>query len=588
MDTSRVPPPVVTNGAPSPIELNDGMNRVPAPVGFNRGPPPMGQGPLPMYFNKGPPPMEMAGPQPYIGFNRGPPAPLSRGPPPFGLNREPPPLGFSTPPPPRGAPPPLGTQMPLGSSPQLEHSNVQFDSFSNIPQDHEQLPVHLQSTDDGNGSTQSSHLPPHLHHNPPKRTFQGEHFTVNDFIQPPPSSSVHPPIPSTYQGHASISSQQYYSKCHNTAWHGGPSPSSSNTESSTYQTIFEEETDGLDEDQKWINNFEQRILQRCQVQPAKKNLPTNSVKLSDVQEMIKKFRTLTQRLEELRDEMRLSCDIADDHMWNNLVLEAEDIKEKLLKIESHFLDKEFISSVRQLISRRRNKRKKIKKQKERMKRDKEELKLAWQREEEKIDIWREKLEEQEKEKRREKAVELEADSILGEVRQKQTEASRMQQLLESLTTLRQARINKGASHGYMSAPIDDLHFSSTKKGISEVVATQVKEYQLEEQTLRVMMGESAAQKPTDGNDVNAVVSKREAAMRKLLFGDFTPINTDTMKEFTAADNNWEILLQRRFEWDRYCTEDNTPLASSIPINWVIPPMHPSKDWAQYQNKVTLC
>lgn len=62
----------------------------------------------------------------------------------------------------------------------------------------------------------------------------------------------------------------------------------------------------------------------------------------------------------------------------------------------------------------------------------------------------------------EKAVELEADSILGEVRQKQTEASRMQQLLESLTTLRQARINKGASHGYMSAPIDDLHFSSTK------------------------------------------------------------------------------------------------------------------------------
>lgn len=35
-----------------------------------------------------------------------------------------------------------------------------------------------------------------------------------------------------------------------------------------------------------------------------------------------------------------------------------------------------------------------------MKRDKEELKLAWQREEEKIDIWREKLEEQEKEKRR--------------------------------------------------------------------------------------------------------------------------------------------------------------------------------------------
>lgn len=39
----------------------------------------------------------------------------------------------------------------------------------------------------------------------------------------------------------------------------------------------------------------------------------------------------------------------------------------------------------------------------------------------------------------------------------------------------------------------------------------------------------------------------------------------------------------RLEWDQYITEDNTPLASSIPINWVIPPLHPSKDWAQYQN-----
>ncbi|XP_063604483.1 programmed cell death protein 7-like [Penaeus indicus] len=587
MDTNRVPPPVVTNGAPSPVELNNGMNRVPAPVGFNRGPPPMGHGPLPMYFNRGPPPMEMAGPQPYVGFNRGLPPPL-RGPPPFGLNREPPPLGFSTPPPPRGAPPPPGIQMPLGSSPQLGHSNIQFDSFSNIPQNRDQLPAHLQSTDDGNGSTQSNLLPPHLHHNPPKRTFQGEHFTVNDFIQPPPPSTVYPPIPHAYQGHASISSQQYYNKGHNTAWHGGPSPSSSSTESSTYQTDIGEETDGLDEDQKWINNFEQRIMQRCQVQPARKNLPTNAVKLSDVQEMIRKFRTLTRRLEELRDEMRENSDIADDHMWNSLVMEAEDIKEKIFKIENHFQDKEFISLVQHLISRRQNKRKKIKKQKERMKRDKEELKLAWQREEEKIDVWREKLEEQEKEKRREKAVELEADSILGEVRQKQTEASRMQQLLESLTTLRQARINKGASHGYLSTPTDDLHFSSTKKGIGEVVATQVKEYQLEEQTLRVMMGESAAQKPSDGNEVNAAVSKREASMRKLLFGDFTPINPDIMKEFTAADDNWETLLQRRFEWDQYGTEENTPLATSIPINWVIPPMHPSEDWAQYQNKAALC
>lgn len=281
MDSNSVPPPVVRNGGPPPEEMNSGMSRVPPPFGFNRNPPPMDQGPLPMGFNRGPPPMEMPGPQTYMGFNRGPPASLSRGPPPLGLNRGAPPLGFSLPPPPpRGAPPSLGTQVLLGSSPQVGHSDVQFDHYSNIPQTSEQLPVHSQPFDDGKGSLQSYLLPPHLHHNPPKRTFQGEHFTANDFTQPPPPSSVHPPIPLAFQGHASISGQQYYNEGHNTAWLGGPSPHASNTELPAYQTLFGEETDGLDEDQKWLDKFVQRISQRCQVQPAKKNLPTNAVKVN--------------------------------------------------------------------------------------------------------------------------------------------------------------------------------------------------------------------------------------------------------------------------------------------------------------------
>lgn len=71
-----------------------------------------------------------------------------------------------------------------------------------------------------------------------------------------------------------------------------------------------------------------------------------------------------------------------------------------MKIESHLQDKEFVSRVKHLINQRQSKRRRIKNRKERKRHDKEELKLAWQREEEKIDVWREKLEEQEKEKRR--------------------------------------------------------------------------------------------------------------------------------------------------------------------------------------------
>lgn len=41
----------------------------------------------------------------------------------------------------------------------------------------------------------------------------------------------------------------------------------------------------------------------------------------------------------------------------------------------------------------------------------------------------------------------EADSILGEVRQKQSEAQKMLQLVEALTALRQARATQAASQG---------------------------------------------------------------------------------------------------------------------------------------------
>lgn len=61
----------------------------------------------------------------------------------------------------------------------------------------------------------------------------------------------------------------------------------------------------------------------------------------------------------------------------------------------------------------------------------------------------------------EEAVKREADSILGEVRQKQNEAQRMLQLVEALTVLRQTRATKAAAQGQPKDTQAEERFTTT-------------------------------------------------------------------------------------------------------------------------------
>lgn len=55
----------------------------------------------------------------------------------------------------------------------------------------------------------------------------------------------------------------------------------------------------------------------------------------------------------------------------------------------------------------------------------------------------------------------EADSILGEVRQKQNEAQKMLQLVEALTVLRQIRATKAAAEGQPKDTQAEERFTTT-------------------------------------------------------------------------------------------------------------------------------
>nr|XP_053639092.1 programmed cell death protein 7-like isoform X2 [Cherax quadricarinatus] len=177
------------------------------------------------------------------------------------------------------------------------------------------------------------------------------------------------------------------------------------------------------------------------------------IQLMEIERMVTESQRLVNNLSQVEEEMnRVSC-IVEDQAWQNLI--------RINEVIRNFQDECFVRKVKMLVNQRRMKRKRVKKRKKLIQLEKKEQIKARQEEEDKIDVWREKLALEEEEKRREKAFKAEADSILGEVRQKQHEALRMQQLLESLITLRLTRINKGAAHGYISSSKNDQHFAST-------------------------------------------------------------------------------------------------------------------------------
>lgn len=56
-------------------------------------------------------------------------------------------------------------------------------------------------------------------------------------------------------------------------------------------------------------------------------------------------------------------------------------------------------------------------------------------------------------------MKCEADSVLGEVRQKQSEAGRMLEVLAAVGSLRQARLKKKVAQGHASSPSAGQQFT---------------------------------------------------------------------------------------------------------------------------------
>uniref|UniRef100_A0A8C5GKH6 Programmed cell death 7 n=1 Tax=Gouania willdenowi TaxID=441366 RepID=A0A8C5GKH6_GOUWI len=191
---------------------------------------------------------------------------------------------------------------------------------------------------------------------------------------------------------------------------------------------------------------------------------------------------------------------------------------------------------------------------------------------------------------KEKEIKQAADSVLCEVRKKQADVKRMQDVLRSLEKLRKLRKEAASRKG-----CDDA-FSNGLEQLKSVLKRRTGIYATEEKALMVMLeGEQEEERRREWQRrLKKETWKQLEQKRKvnsMLFGDECPADCVLQlftQYYTQGQHSLHVLIEIRRKWDMHAVPADHPDGSSVPQSWVLPeaPSHPA--WASaLQNADTL-
>ncbi|XP_061530731.1 WD repeat-containing protein 73 isoform X1 [Phycodurus eques] len=197
-----------------------------------------------------------------------------------------------------------------------------------------------------------------------------------------------------------------------------------------------------------------------------------------------------------------------------------------------------------------------------------------------VDKWRLQQIHRVEEEKKERELKLAADSVLCEVRKKQSDIKRMQDVLRSLEKLRRLRKDAAARRGIGTGEGEDAVFQRQLEGLRRVTKARTLIYTAEEKALTVMLDS------VQEEERRALRKDRERRhkhkMDAMLFGEEAPANA-ALKPFTEyyaqAESSLHALLHVRRQWDVFLVPDEHCNGTTIPPGWIVPepPSHPA--WA---------
>ncbi|XP_058485431.1 programmed cell death protein 7 [Solea solea] len=204
-----------------------------------------------------------------------------------------------------------------------------------------------------------------------------------------------------------------------------------------------------------------------------------------------------------------------------------------------------------------------------------------------IDAWRMKKIREVEEKKKEQELKLAADSVLCEVRKKQSDVKRMQDILRSLEKLRKLRKEAASRKGIVTEPECDQAFSDRLESLRTVIQRRTTIYAVEEKALMVMLeGEQEEERRREQERRTKKERDRQLQRKRridaMLFGDEIPVDSflrPFTEYYTQAQHSMHALIQIRSDWDAFLVSADHPDGSTVPQSWIIPD-HPSdQNWA---------
>ncbi|CAL8246557.1 unnamed protein product [Lota lota] len=341
------------------------------------------------------------------------------------------------------------------------------------------------------------------------------------------------------------------------------------------------------QDEQWIRQFLQRRRTAATKIPESKQTAS---KPSPMQ-----FREALYSALHLVSKLSLACNtlkqnLEDQSGWAGLYLQAQDMKkelqEKLIFLKSCDHLEGLKSKLLQISKRRaRLKRRKLVKREE----------LAEDRfadKEAAIDKWRMKRIQAVEEKKREQELKLAADAVLCEVRKKQADVKRMQDILRSLEKLRKLRKEAASRKGISPDADSEQEFGGQLERLRALIRTRTAVYAAEEKALRVMLeGEQEEERKRDLEERQRKERERQLQKKRevdaMLFGgkrDGYEVPADPRQQpfreyYTQAECSLQALVQIRREWDMFLVPTDQAESSPVPQGWVLPAPPSDNAWA---------
>ncbi|KAG1688562.1 Programmed cell death protein 7 [Nymphon striatum] len=341
----------------------------------------------------------------------------------------------------------------------------------------------------------------------------------------------------------------------------------------------------MSEDEQWLSKWLKDIGKSSKVKVHADDSVV--VKISDAKTLLQHAYSLFSLLTEMKHELKNSLDV-DPEIWTKHESVCNSAHKQLSEITKVLNNEKLLKSLTYRIKNRKKKRiwqnqRKLKINEEKSRNEQKCFYLHKQ-----IDENIKKMADVIIKKKKEEEMKKEADSILSEVRKKLSEGSQVLHLLNGLEKLRELRKESARRKGLYSSKEMDDEFQAMLESLKKLIDKQISDYRDEEKTLTVMIeSEQEVKRAKQKSESQAVINEqlkiKQSKILTCLFGkNYVPAQDPLFTSwnyFTQADSNLESLVCIRKNWDMFLNDSEQ--ASSIPIEWVIPPVPSSQEWGKY-------